>query len=593
MPVYRSAFRGRACVECRQQKLRCDAHLDPSNHCSRCRRVGVSCEMSDTFYRRPRKTKAQMQREIEDLRHQARMSHGAEDAAHQIMLPSPLPQTSSLPEHTHTLVHRPEAPLTPRADTLSQALDDVEFEPHKIEDCFSLFFKHYFPTLPILDRRDDSPNWYYNYSPLLFWTVVSIGSRKYSQDPTMLETLGPRVASLAMQSIAKAHNYIALIQSLLLLCTWPFPMDTMVSDPCPSWAGLAMQLAVQHGLHFFERKQDFTTKIAQSPTRDGFRALLWSYCKIVCQMTNICNGLQPATVTDAFTSPKLQQRDAIDVLGPSVFWAQRLQAVLTDGTSTLMREVYPVGNSSLSTIIDGFDDTIVQIGHEADSHISSLLVSGARLHIRSFHFYENDGLLRRARLIGMYDLACSFIEAVASADQATDYALYSSESVYRTLNMAASAILRVTWSDLRDQVDSTVGERAYFSCIHILKRRMIRNNDLNGRTAGVLTQLWRSPQTFKRKDGSYNSLAVRIRTRGSIGIFYDCFWCWAREFNGQTDPYFEQSGDRTTAAMPTDLQEDDIVDESLLGDVEQLLPFLGAFLPDSDFSIGLQIPPVP
>ncbi|PWY72997.1 hypothetical protein BO70DRAFT_431591 [Aspergillus heteromorphus CBS 117.55] len=232
-------------------------------------------------------------------------------------------------------------------------------------------------------------------------------------------------------------------------------------------------------------------------------------------------------------------------LGPSVFWAQRIQAVLTDGVATLMCEAYRFAKSCISTIADVFDDTLVELGQQADGHISmafpslssirsaqdagSLLVSGARLHIRAFHFYEDDGLLRRARLIEMYDLACSLINSIASVDQATDYAMYTSESVYRTLNMPASAILRVTWSDLPDQVDLTVGEREYFSSIHVLKRRMIRNNDLNGRTAGVLTQLWRSPQTFKRK---------------------------RRVFNGQTDPYLEQSSDSTTVMMPNEMDDD-------------------------------------
>lgn len=137
-----------------------------------------------------------------------------------------------------------------------------------------------------------------------------------------------------------------------------------------------------------------------------------------------------------------------------------------------------------------------------------------RLHIGTFYFYDNDEPARHSRLIALYHTACSFIDAVTSADKRHDYALYTPEFIYRSLNLAACVILRISRSNLREHVDVFTGERAYFSCINILKRRMIRNNDLNGRTTGVLTQLWRSPQAFKQKDGSYNSLVVRIRSRG-------------------------------------------------------------------------------
>jgi hypothetical protein len=145
-----------------------------------------------------------------------------------------------------------------------------------------------------------------------------------------------------------------------------------------------------------------------------------------------------------------------------------------------------------------------------------------RLHIGTFYFYDNDEPARHSRLIALYNTACSFIDAVASADKSHDYALYTPEFIYRSLNLAACAILRISRSNLREHVDVVTGERAYFSCINVLKRRMIRNNDLNGRTTGVLTQLWRSPQAFKQKDGSYNSLVVRIRSRGVCSLSLIC-----------------------------------------------------------------------
>ncbi|KAJ5593909.1 uncharacterized protein N7459_000117 [Penicillium hispanicum] len=578
-------FKGTACVECRQQKLRCDAPLHPSNGCSRCRKIGIDCEMSDTFHRKPRKTKAQMQREIDELRRQAeRSSYNLTDRnASSTFVPPPHSQ-DVLDGHVHTV-------LSPRSNaaTLPQSLDGISFEPRKIDDCFSLFFQHYFPSLPILEPDEKDPNWYHEHCPLLFWAIIATGSRKYYQDPTILEGLTPRVTSLVIPSMANPHRHIPVIQSLLLLCTWPFPMDTVMADMSPSWAGLAMQLAMQNGLHFFKKKQDFTTQIAPNPVDIGFRARLWSYCKVVFQMTNICNGLQPLSITDSFECPTSQPQDFIRICGPHVFWSQKLLGALAEAISTLMNKVYPADNGSLSFIVDAFDDKVLEISWQGDTYLDKMMILGARLHIRAFHFFEHDKFQSYPRLVmEVHRLACSFIERVTMADQTDDYAMYSSEYIYRTLNVAACTILRIAWSSLQRKVDREAGERAYFSCIQILKRRMIRNNDLNGRTAEILTQLWRNPHTFKRKDATHNSLAVRIRTRGSIGIFYDCFWCWQREFNGQTDPYFDSMDDAATrpsgepiAGMPVESVADDPMESAALGDDEQLLPLLeNYFFPD-------------
>jgi hypothetical protein len=79
-------------------------------------------------------------------------------------------------------------------------------------------------------------------------------------------------------------EHMKTIQSLLLLCMWPFPMDTMITDVSLSMTGVAMQLALQNGLHSFGRRQDFTVQITQNEKQDLFRPRLWSNCKAVCQM---------------------------------------------------------------------------------------------------------------------------------------------------------------------------------------------------------------------------------------------------------------------------------------------------------------------
>jgi hypothetical protein len=118
-------------------------------------------------------------------------------------------------------------------------------------------------------------------------------------------------------------------------------------------------------------------------------------------------------------------------------------------------------------------------------------------------------------LIEVYHHACAFVNTVEERDQQDDYALYLSEQYYRTLMLGAMTILRICRShELGSKVDLVLGERAYFAAIRILRKRVLRNNDLNAQMATILSHLWQSQRVFRQQDGSLDSLTVRIRSRG-------------------------------------------------------------------------------
>jgi hypothetical protein len=123
--------------------------------------------------------------------------------------------------------------------------------------------------------------------------------------------------------------------------------------------------------------------------------------------------------------------------------------------------------------------------------------------------------LKSSNLIELYYIACRFIDNITSRDRQDDYALYLSEQYFRTLTLAAMTILRIYRStELNSKVDLLLGEQSYFAAIQILKKRGLKNNDLNARTAVMFSQLWQSKRIFRQQDGSIDSLNVRIRSRG-------------------------------------------------------------------------------
>ncbi len=132
--------------------------------------------------------------------------------------------------------------------------------------------------------RDQTPNEVYEYSEFLFWTIVCVGARKYSKDPTLVESLIKPVTALARQSLFDPDHAIPTIQAALIFCLWPLPINTVVIDQSHAIAGAAMQLAIQKGLPYASRKQDFVrVALKQSEVDKLLRARLWAHCVVVFQ----------------------------------------------------------------------------------------------------------------------------------------------------------------------------------------------------------------------------------------------------------------------------------------------------------------------
>ena len=143
------------------------------------------------------------------------------------------------------------------------------------------FFRDYLPSLPLIDPSL-SPNEYHKLSDFLFWVIVFVGSRRYSQDPTLLDRLRPHMNAMALLALQSRDGPFETIKGLLLLCFWPIPMNTIHKDISVILSGAAFHLAMQTGLHLSGSGQDFArTKLDHSRASSVDRTRLWIYCLFV------------------------------------------------------------------------------------------------------------------------------------------------------------------------------------------------------------------------------------------------------------------------------------------------------------------------
>ena len=145
------------------------------------------------------------------------------------------------------------------------------------------YFEYYHPFFCILDPKI-SPDEHFTRSPLLFWAVVSVASRRFEEDPTLLEMLSRSVIELVWASLSVLPHTRFIVQAIVLLCMWPFPTSSMWTDSSFMFISVAKSAALQMGLHRPENIQDFSrTKYRLSPDGVQEATRIWSACFIAGQ----------------------------------------------------------------------------------------------------------------------------------------------------------------------------------------------------------------------------------------------------------------------------------------------------------------------
>lgn len=330
----------RACNECRQQKLRCDLSGDGRsvNPCSRCAKLGLDCKVDESFQRtRKRRRSRDFEDEIQSLKKQleayqrlgtssqtpgdtdprdetpdrsapgrlsdspatnrATMGHAQRTPSlvNNGLLPPADPNTSSptmeLDElngsttrpHEHELEAPPKAASPSLSRPRSLGNGSVVLGEDEIEELYASFLMLYHPMLPILDP-DMPAQQYAEVSPLLFWCIMAVAARRSPASHSLLASLSQPVTDLLWKAIRSVPHSLALVQSILLVCTWPFPTSSSATDPSYVLMHTAVSASIQIGLHRPQHQQDFAKYRVRLTEKDvAMRVKIWTACNIVAQ----------------------------------------------------------------------------------------------------------------------------------------------------------------------------------------------------------------------------------------------------------------------------------------------------------------------
>jgi hypothetical protein len=256
----------------------------------------LRCVIEPNFKRVGKRNRnAEMEREIEHLRERLAMYEGRAGLSHPPSAPSSNSNTlNAPPQHEDPYLHTQHQQVaatslldlrsgSPMYTSLGTGQQEVRLSPATISELFADFFQSYHPFLPFLDPTRSPDDVHNHDSKLLFWAIISVAARHYETDPSLLARLKEPLTDEIWRTIKAQPNH-HVVKALCLLCTWPLPARTTVSDPTFMLCGVMMQIAMQIGLHQPTHPQDFSrTKVRLQREDIHDRLRTWAVCNIVAQ----------------------------------------------------------------------------------------------------------------------------------------------------------------------------------------------------------------------------------------------------------------------------------------------------------------------
>ncbi|CAD0112008.1 unnamed protein product, partial [Aureobasidium uvarum] len=551
----------KACTECRQQKAKCDAYLNSSDACSRCKRVGLQCTISDPF---KRENKRQRLSELEQETDTLRKRLMTEDVQSGVIEPvqterhdhSNIPSHSQASSARYYSVSSGESPFqtlgstslatpsnaTNNATLYGQALmttprtlDGVTVSASDINGIFDLYFREYSQFLPVLEPMP-SPDLCYQQSSVLFWIIIGTACRSYSRNPTLLSALTRGITNAALLSVNTTGSPLQRVQALLLLVTWPLPdaVETNQQEMTYVFAGLLLHLAQRSGLHVPAGSDEFFR--AKTPNLPDIgiarRNELWAQIVLTYQRSCICKGFLARTSFDM--SPEMsqshsRQQTLSSALKLRIKWQDLCVQCGSAVSENGIRNLTPDQDRALSIIIKTYELQVRDLESTASDDSDRLECNIARFYIRSFYFLKQDKTSYAASFDKIQQTARQIIAKVERLIHSVSNPVSIPNYIVCALLFAAYALLRI----LKSSIPFLSGEceeakSSLFTTISLLKRLSIDANDMCSKSCTFLTQLWNSPRAFKKADGT-DMLDLRARSRLNGSHVVDAILWWREE----------------------------------------------------------------
>lgn len=532
--------------------------------CTRCKRLNLECKIEDHFKRVGKRSRnAEMEREIIELRKLVstqKQGLGAGSKNH--TNGGANLQQSPTGDGTFTSDAAAAGLLDLRGGGVGRPvfkrLEDVTLVQDRAQELFQRFFTFHHPFLPFLNP-DRKPEDYFARSPLLFWTIISVGARHYTPEPDLFASLSGPLMRLVWSTISEVPQNYHMIKALILLCAWPLPTSSTSTDPTFMLCGLMMQIALQIGLHRPTHAQDFSKfRVELRDVELQDRVVVWSVCNIVAQRICTAYGQPPLSIYDWTLGPKPIETNPNYELPAPIFNRLLIEKFVDKVSRTLYMNPHdPVGLAAdterptyvsfLSHELEELEDRL----RKDTSPITKIYLKAAGLHMRMSAFFSPPSLSSyKTDMLKLYHATTDFLETCLSLESNVSVSLPSSYShglslshstnyIYFTMLGAGFSLLKLMHNFLGEhELDIKGASELLSRTVWALRSMSVVENDLAERLSEVLAQVWKSgrvraePNRNNIGEGvADDSLQLKVKCRMSISVVFDSVWQWRQNFH--------------------------------------------------------------
>ncbi|MCJ1404154.1 hypothetical protein MMC11_007379, partial [Xylographa trunciseda] len=151
------------------------------------------------------------------------------------------------------------------------------------------------------------------------------------------------------------------------------------------------------------------------------------------------------------------------------------------------------------------------------SDVNKLHLLSSGLQLRSFYFIAAlPAEYRKSGLLKAFTTAMHLIAAVDAAHSNFKLLDHCPFLIPRILSIAAIMLLKIINSSYVVYVDHVAGKQAFTSCLRLLRRASVEDNDLPGKASRVMAQLWGVHRSFVAERLEEPNLKLKSRLGASV-----------------------------------------------------------------------------
>lgn len=501
-----------------------------------------------------------MEREIIELRKQVAQQQATTQVNRSLQNGS---TTISLPENIGSFTHDAVAGLldlkggtfdkSPGGRQIFKRLEDVTLTQDRVHELFKRFFTFHHPFLPFLNPNR-TPEEYETRSPLLFWTIVTVGSRHYTTEANLFSALCGPLIRLVWSTIADVPQNYHVVKALILLCAWPVATSSTSTDPTFMLCGMMMQIALQIGLHRPTHAQDFTkfrVELREVELQD--RVVVWTVCNLVAQRICTAYGQPPLTHYDWTLGPKPIETNPNYQLPAPIYNRLLIEKFVDKVSRTLYMNPHdPVGlatDAERPTYVSFLAQDLKELEdvlEKDESPITKIYLRAAGLHMRLSAFFSPPSLPSyRSDMLKLYYATTDFLEACLSLESNSSVSLvgssyshglaltHATNYIFHMMLAAGFSLLKLMHNFLdQHELDVQGASNLLSRTVWALHTMSVVENDLAERLAEVLAQVWKtskpSPADSAANGETDDSLQLKVKCRMSMSLVFDSVWRWRR-----------------------------------------------------------------